>query len=96
MKVKWLHSLLTELGNKMGPRLRESRDHLIAQLCTFLGLPYTRNPSARGVIKPHESHFLTDSSLWWNDMKQYLKERKGVSDWKDSMEDGTFRKVNTG
>lgn len=35
---------------------------------------------------------LTDTNLWWNDLKSYLKERKGVSDWKDSMRDGTFRR----
>ena len=34
---------------------------------------------------------LTDSNLWWNDLKQYLKKRKGVSDWRDSIRDDTFR-----
>ena len=34
----------------------------------------------------------TDVDMWWKDLKVYLKERKNVTDWEESMNDGTFRK----
>ena len=34
----------------------------------------------------------TDVDMWWKDLKVYLKERKNVTNWEESMNDGTFPK----
>ena len=41
----------------------------------------------------HCQHVMpTDVDMWWKDLKVYLKERKNVTDWEESMNDGTFPK----
>jgi hypothetical protein len=34
---------------------------------------------------------VSDTDFWWSDLKKYLKKRKGVDDWKDSINDGSFQ-----